>query len=311
MTDGVRVSQSPMMSARVMIPFAVATIIWGSTWLVIRGQLGVVPPTWSVCYRFLVGAVAMFVYALATRASLRLDWRGHAFAALIGLAQFCLNFNFVYRAEGLITSGLVAVVFALLVVPNAIFGRIFLKQPVTGRFLFGSLVALIGVGLLILKEARADVSSGHASLVGVGLTLLGVLSASVSNVLQGADRARSMSMAAMLAWGMLWGALINAIVAWLTVGAPVIEMTMMYLSGTLYLGVFASAIAFTCYFGVIRVIGPARAAYSSVMTPVLAMILSTVFERYHWTVLAVAGGVVTFTGLTIALSARKPIVKSA
>jgi drug/metabolite transporter (DMT)-like permease len=293
-----------------MIPFAVATIIWGSTWLVIRGQLGVVPPTWSVCYRFLVGAAAMFVYALATRAPLRLDWRGHGFAALIGFAQFFLNFNFVYRAEGLITSGLVAVVFALLVVPNAIFGRIFLKQPVTGRFLFGSVVALVGVGLLILKEARADASSGHASLMGVGLTLLGVLSASVANVLQGTNQARAMSMAAMLAWGMFWGALINAIVAWLTVGAPVIELTMMYLSGTLYLGIFASAIAFTCYFGVIRAIGPARAAYSSVMTPVLAMILSTVFEHYHWTLLAAVGGVVTFGGLIIALSARRPVVKS-
>lgn len=304
-------SQSPMMSARVMIPFAVATIIWGSTWLVIRGQLGVVPPTWSVCYRFLVGAAAMFVYALATRAPLKLDWRGHAFAALIGFAQFFLNFNFVYRAEGMITSGLVAVVFALLVVPNAIFGRVFLKQPVTGRFLFGSLVALVGVGLLILQEARADGSTGHSSLIGVGLTLLGVLSASAANVLQGTTRARAMSMATMLAWGMFWGALMNGAVALATVGAPIIELTPIYLGGTLYLGVFASAIAFTCYFGVIRAIGPARAAYSSVITPVLAMILSTIFEHYHWTLLAAAGGVVTFVGLIVALSARKPVVKSA
>lgn len=300
-----------MMSARVMIPFAVATVIWGSTWLVIRGQLGVVPPTWSVCYRFLIGAIAMFVYALAVKAPLRLDWRGHAFAALIGFAQFFLNFNFVYRAEGLITSGLVAVVFALLVVPNAIFGRLFLNQPVTGRFLFGSLIALLGVGMLILNEARADDSSGHASLIGVGLTLLGVLSASVSNVMQGMDRARAMSMAAMLAWGMFWGALMNAAVALVTTGPPVIEYTLLYVAGTLYLGVLASAVAFTCYFGVIRAIGPARAAYSSVITPVLAMLLSTIFEHYHWTFLAAAGGVVTFVGLIVALSARKPVVKSA
>lgn len=304
-------SNSPMMSARVMIPFAVATIIWGSTWLVIRGQLGVVPPTWSVCYRFLVGAVAMFVYAVATKAPLRLDWRGHAFAALIGFAQFFLNFNFVYRAEGLITSGLVAVVFALLFVPNALFGRLFLKQPVTGRFLFGSLIALIGVGLLILQEARADGASAHSSLIGVGLTLFGVLSASAANVLQGTGRARAMSMATMLAWGMFWGAVMNGVVAVATVGAPVIELTASYLAGMIYLGVFASAIAFTCYFGVIRAIGPARAAYSSVLTPVLAMILSTIFEHYHWTLLAVAGGVVTFVGLIVALSARRPVVKSA
>lgn len=300
----------PMMTARVMIPFAVATIIWGSTWLVIRGQLGVVPPTWSVCYRFLVGATAMFVYALATKASLKLDWRGHAFAATIGFAQFFLNFNFVYRAESLITSGLVAVVFSLLIVPNAVFGRIILKQTITGRFLFGSLIALAGVGLLILKEARADDAGAHASLLGVGLTLAGVLSASAANVAQGTARARAMQMPTMLAWGMFWAALMNAAVALATAGAPVIELTGVYLGGVLYLGVMASAVAFTCYFGVIRVIGPARAAYSGVITPVLAMLLSTIFEHYHWTLLAAAGGALTFAGLIVALSARKPVVNS-
>jgi drug/metabolite transporter (DMT)-like permease len=300
-----------MFSARVMIPFAIATIIWGSTWLVIRGQLGVVPPTWSVCYRFTVGAAAMFIYAIATKAPLKLDWRGHLFAVTMALAQFFLNFNLVYRAEELITSGLVAVVFALLIVPNAILSRIFLKQPVSGQFLFGSLIALAGVGLLILKEARADTASAHSSLLGVGLTMAGVLSASVANVMQGTSQARAMSMATMLAWGMLWGAAMNAVVAVVTVGAPVIELTPVYLGGTLYLGLFASAIAFTCYFGVIRAIGPGRAAYSGVLTPVLAMLLSTVFEGYHWTLLAVSGGILALVGLIVALSARKPLVKSA
>jgi drug/metabolite transporter (DMT)-like permease len=300
-----------MLSARIMIPFVVVTIIWGSTWLVIRGQLGVVPPTWSVCYRFVVGAVSMFVYALATKAPLRLDRRGHLFAALLGFAQFFLNFNFVYRAEGLLTSGLVAVVFALLFVPNAIFARAFLKQPITGRFLVGSLIALAGVGLLILKEARADTASAHTSLLGLSLTMAGVLSASAANVMQGTNRGRGMSMAAMLAWGMFWGAGMNAVMGLVMVGAPVIEFTPVYLAGTLYLGVMASAVAFTLYFGVIRAIGPGRAAYSGVITPVIAMLLSTVFEQYHWTLLAASGGVVALIGLVVALSARKPAVKSA
>ncbi len=300
-----------MLTARVLIPFAVATIIWGSTWIVIRGQLGVVPPNWSVCYRFLVGAVAITIHAIATGAPLKLDRREQCFAALLGFTQFFLNFNFVYQAEGLITSGLVAVVFALLIVPNAIFGSIFLKQPLTGRFLFGSMIALVGVGLLILQEARGDDASSHASIVGVGLTLLGVLSASAANVLQGTNAARAMPMAGMLAWGMVWGAAINAGVGLATTGAPVIELTPTYLGGVLYLGVMASAVAFTCYFSVIRAIGPARAAYSSVITPVLAMLLSTLFEHYHWTLLAGSGAVVTLVGLVIALRSRKPVLKSA
>ncbi len=299
-----------MMRARVLIPFLVATIIWGSTWLVIRTQLGVVPPTWSVAYRFGVGSVAMFAWAWMTRAPLSLGRKGQIFALWFGLTQFVLNFNFVYRAEDNITSGLVAVVFALLVVPNAILGRLFLKQPVTIGFLAGSAVAFVGVAMLIVQEARVDASSAHATLVGVALTMAGVMSASVANIMQGTQQASRLPMASMLAWGMLWGTLMNAALALATVGGPTIEIRPAYLFGTLYLGVMASAVAFTCYFAVIRAVGPARAAYSGVLTPVLAMLLSTLFEGYRWTWLAGAGGALALVGMLIALSARRPTAKS-
>ncbi len=299
-------SEQSILHPRVLIPFAIATLIWGSTWFVIRDQLGVVPPTWSVAYRFLTGSAAMFAWAVVTRAPLNIGRRGQVFAALFGFAQFVLNFNFIYRAEDHITSGLVAVVFALLIVPNAILGRLFLKAPLSGRFLFGSMIALIGVGLLILQEVRRDGASAEATLLGTVLTLLGLMSASVANIMQGTQQARALPMASVLAWGMLWGGLMNVGLGLATVGPPVIEMRPTYWIGVVYLGVFASAIAFTCYFGVIRAIGPARAAYSGVLTPILAMLLSTLFENYHWTALAVAGGTLAMTGLLIALTARKP-----
>jgi drug/metabolite transporter (DMT)-like permease len=304
------VNEQSILHPRVLIPFIIATLIWGSTWFVIRDQLGVVPPTWSVAYRFLIGSGAMFAWAVWTRAPLRIGRNGQVFAALFGLAQFVLNFNFIYRAEDHITSGLVAVVFALLIVPNAIFGRIFLKTPLSGRFLFGSAIALVGVGLLILQEVRRDGSSAEATLLGTVLTLLGLMSASVANIMQGTQQARALPMASVLAWGMLWGGLMNVALGFATVGPPVIEMRAVYWLGVVYLGIFASAIAFTCYFGVIRAIGPARAAYSGVLTPILAMLLSTLFEDYRWTLLAAVGGGVAMVGLLVALSARKPVTKS-
>ncbi|MEV9195502.1 EamA family transporter, partial [Klebsiella pneumoniae] len=91
----------------ILIPFGIVTLIWGSTWLVIRGQLGVVPPSWSVTYRFLIAGIVMLGYAAVRRERVQLDARGWGFAALLGLMQFCLNFNFVYRAEAHIASGLV------------------------------------------------------------------------------------------------------------------------------------------------------------------------------------------------------------
>ena len=290
----------------VLIPFGIVTLIWGSTWLVIRDQLGVVPPSWSVSYRFLVAGIAMTGYAIWKRDSWRLGARGFAFAAVLGFAQFCLNFNFVYRAEQHITSGLVSVVFAMLLIPNAVLARIFLGQKLGRQLVLGSAGAMAGIVLLFLREAQVDPHGPWQVLAGVGFTLCGVLSASTANVMQATPTAARYPMATMLAVAMLAGAAIDALFAYATVGAPVIEYRAGYWVGILYLGFFASALAFTLYFGVLRTIGPAKAAYSSVIVPVIAMLLSTLFEGYRWSGLAVAGAALAAAGLVIALRARRP-----
>lgn len=303
-----KVLRDPPASTRaaVLIPFAIVTLIWGSTWIVIRDQIGLVPPSWSVSYRFLVAGLVMLAVALVRRDSLRLDARGWAFAVALGVMQFCLNFNFVYRAEAHITSGLVAVVFALLLVPNALLGRIFLGQRLGRQLLVGSAIAVAGVALLFVHEARADGAAMGTVLTGIGFTLAGVLSASVANVMQGTETSRRYPMAAMLAVSMLIGSGVDAAYAWVTTGPPAFDWRWGYAAGILYLGVFASALAFTLYFGMIRVIGPAKAAYSGVVTPVIAMLLSTVFEGYRWSPLAAAGAGLAMVGLVVALRAKRP-----
>ena len=298
----------PPQSARlaILVPFGVVTLIWGSTWLVITGQLGVVPPSWSVSYRFVVAGVAMLAWAAWKGELARLDARGWAFAAVLGVCQFCLNFNFVYRAEMFVTSGLVAVVFSLLMVPNALFARIFLGQRMGGQLLVGSGIAIAGVALLFLHELRSDPSGADALMAGIGFTLAGILSASAANVMQGTVTARAYPMLGMLGVAMLIGAAVDGGYAWATVGPPVFDPRPAYWLGMLYLGVFASAIAFPLYFGVLRVIGPAKAAYSGVIVPVIAMLLSTAFEGYRWSPLAAGGALLAMAGLVVALSARRP-----
>lgn len=291
------------MNPRTVLPFIAVTLIWGSTWIVIRDQLAGVPPAWSVTYRFAIACAVMFAYARATRAPLGLSARDQLFALAMGAAQFVFNFNFVYLAIAHLTSGLVGLMFALLVIPNAILARVFLGQRVSAGFLTGSAVAIAGVGLLFANElARAPI--GNQVALGIGLTAIGVLSASVANVMQASDRARRLPMATLLAWGMLWGALIDGVWAWTTAGPPVIDTRLGYLAGVAYLGLFASAIAFTLYFTLIRAIGPARAAYSGVIVPVIALILSTIFEGYVWSWQAAAGAALSLVGLVIALRSR-------
>ena len=290
----------------ILVPFAIVTLIWGSTWFVIRDQLGVVPPGWSVTYRFTIAAAAMAAFALAKRESFRLDARGWGFAAAIGLAQFSGNFNLVYQAERYITSGLVAVVFAMLLIPNALLARVFLGQRLGRQLLAGSGVAMAGIVLLFVQEARNDPRGATASLAGIGFTIAAILVASVANVLQATETAKRYPLFSTLAVAMTIGALLDAVLAWMMSGPPVIETRAIYWLGTAYLALFASALAFPLYYRVLRVIGPAKAAYSSVIVPVIAMALSTLFEGYRWTALAAGGAVLAAVGLVIALTARRP-----
>jgi drug/metabolite transporter (DMT)-like permease len=289
------------LSPRVAIPFIIVSLIWGSTWLVIRDQLSVVPASWSVTYRFAVACIGMFILALVMRLPLRLDRRGFLWTMLLGAMQFALNFNFVYQAEHHITSGLVAVIFALLIIPNALLAKWWMGRAIGRPFIIGSMIASAGVALLMLQEYRAAPVGGTAVLIGTSLTLIAVMCASVSNVLQVLPNIARFPTITILAWSMLWGTLFDAAWSLITHGPPVIDMRPSYLGGVLYLGIVGSVITFPLYFRLIREIGPGKAAYTGVVIPIVAMLLSSLFEGYVWTPLAIGGAVLATIGLIIAM----------
>jgi drug/metabolite transporter (DMT)-like permease len=291
--------------ASVIVPFIIFTAIWGSTWIVIRDQLGTVAPQWSVAYRFAIAAVAMAIVARWKGHSLRLD-RGGMFAALvIGVTQFCINFNSVYLAERHITSGIVATVFALLLIPNSLLAWAFLDQKPNRRFLLAGLVAVAGVGLLFLHELRTNPAVSGQIAVGLALTIFGLLGASSANVYQAGKEARRHPLLALLAWSMAIGAVLDALIAFAIAGPPTFDPRPSYWFGLLYLALAASVLCFSLYFPVVRKIGPGKAAYSSVIVPVIAMGLSTWFEGYRWSTLAAAGAVLAIGGMLLALAGRR------
>lgn len=291
---------------RVLAPFLLLIFIWGSTWIVIKDQISAVPPSWSVSYRFIAAALALFALLAVRRQPLMLGRRGQLWAVGLGFFQFSANFNFVYRAELYVTSGLVAVMFALLMVPNAILARVWLGQRINRAFLIGSGVAAIGVALLFLQEFRqSDLADGHV-LLGIGLTLIAMACASTANVMQATEGAKPYPIVTLLAWAMFWGVAMNSLFALATVGPPVIDPRWRYLGGILYLGVIGSAFTFPLYFAMIRQIGAGRAAYSGVLIPIVAMAISTLAEGYRWSPLAIGGAVLALIGLVIAMGARRP-----
>lgn len=291
---------------RIALPFAICTLIWGSTWFVIGSQLHYVPAAWGITYRFALASVAMFAVAAAMRQRIALPPGGHRLAAIIGAAQFTLNYVFVYAAEAEIASGLVALVSALLIVPNALFGRALLGQAVSRRFLIGSGVAIAGIALLFADELAHGHEGGRAMALGILLSLAGVLSASSANVLQATPRAAAIPTPTMIAWAMAYGTALDLAYALAVAGRPAFSTAPVFIAGLLYLAVAGSAVAFSLYFRVIRAIGPARAGYVGVLVPVIAMALSTLFEGYRWTVAAAAGASLTMAGLLVAMRARSP-----
>ena len=286
----------------VTLPFIVFTAIWGSTWIVIRGQLGIVPPQWSVAYRFIIAAIAMAAVAAWKGQSLRLDGKGALAAVFLGFTQFCVNFNAVYLAERHITSGVVATVFALLLIPSSLLAWAFLGQRPSARFAWSSLVAVAGIALLFAHELRQHAADARQVTAGIALTLVGMVGASAANVFQARPEVRRFPLLALIAWSMAAGALIDAIVALVLRGPPVFDSRPVYWAGLLYLSLAASVLTFSLYYPVVRKIGPAKAAYSSVIVPIIAMGFSTWLENYRWTPLAIAGALLALGGMAGALS---------
>jgi len=287
--------------ARIAFYFVLVTLIWSSTWLVIKDQIVSVPPAWTITWRMIIVSVGLVGLTWLRKESLRLPASALRLAAGVGVSQFCINFQFVYRAEHYLASGVVAVIFALLIVPNALLSRAFLGARLNPRFLAGSAVATGGIAMLMVHEFRLSPDSASVPL-GLALTLGGVMAASIGGVLQGTDVARSQPVMPLMAWSAIFALAANGLLALWLDGMPVFDFRPAYIAGIAYLGLIGSVVTFPLYFSLIRAIGPGRAAYSSAAIPVIAMLISTVFESYRWTWLAACGGVLVISGLMLALS---------
>ena len=259
------------------------------------------PPQWSVTYRFAIAAVVMAALAAGKGESLASAPGACSRPSFLGFTQFCVNFNAVYLAEQHITSGVVATVFALLLIPATLMGWAWLGHRPSRRFAWGSLVAVSGIVLLFMHELRERPADSHQVAAGIGITLVGMLGAAIANVAQARPEFRRFPLFALLALSMAAGAAIDGVIAWVMTGPPVLDDRPSYWFGVFYLAIFASVLTFSLYYPVVRRIGPAKASYSSVIVPIIAMGFSTWIEDYRWTGLTIAGAVLALGGMAAAL----------
>ena len=275
--------------------YLITVFIWGSTWLAIKFQLGVVSPELSVAYRFGLAAAILLVFSMLRRLPLRYGWRSHAFMALQGLFLFSMNYILVYLAEGYLTSGLVAIIFSMIVILNVIFGALFLRNPVRINVVIGALVGFAGLTLVFFPElSYFDFSSERA--LGVGLTFLGAISASLGNIISARNQRHNLPVVQTNAFGMAYGAVFMLALALLRGAQLSFEPSAGYVLSLLYLAVFGSVIAFYTYLTLLGRIGPDRAAYVTVLFPIIALLLSTLFEGMTWNLPQLAGVALVLLG---------------
>jgi drug/metabolite transporter (DMT)-like permease len=284
--------------------YAIVVLIWGTTWFTIRFQLGVVAPEISLVYRFALAAACVFVFARLTGAPLRLSWRDHRLVALQGATLFCLNYWMTYLSTQYLTSGLVAVLFTSIIFFNIVNGRLILGTPIERRVLAAAAAGMFGVALLFLPEIRAAIHNPRI-LHGAGLALAATYVASLGNMAASRNTQAGLPVVTVNAYGMAYGALGLAAIAALR-GTPVaFDPRWPYVASLLYLSLAGTSLAFGLYLVLIRRIGASRAAYSSVLVPVVALAVSTLFEDYRWSLAAALGLAVLLAGNALALGGAR------
>ncbi len=266
--------------------FAIASLIWGSTFWAITLQLGEVPPVVSVVYRFALAAGLLFAYCLARGDRLRLPWRAQRWLMLQGGATFALSYVCTYSAEQYLVSALVAVLFALMVFWTPIINRIVFGHPLTWRIWCAGAVAMGGVILLFyhsIAQAWQEIIGGGSGkfLLGLALALMATIASSVGNVFVVKVRAESTNLMLTMAWAMFWGPSMVALYALASGQSFALPAAPSYWMGLAYLSVFGSVIAFFAYFTLINRIGAQKAVYIGVVTPVISVLLSIQLEHYR------------------------------
>ncbi|MBK9081806.1 MAG: DMT family transporter [Rhizobiales bacterium] len=284
--------------------FLVTTAIWGSTWIAITFQVDQAPALASVFHRFAVAA-ALIAPALALAGRLpRLDARGHGFVALQGLFLACLNFLCFYNAARYAPSGLISVVFSLATFFNTVNARLIFGDAIRARAVIAGLIGASGVALLFWPQIA---STGGANVwPGIGFATVGTLFFSLGNMVSRRNSRAGLAPVAANAWAMAYGALFTLAIA-LANGVDLrLPTTPSYLTALGFLAVFGSVVGFTTYLMMVARMGPGKAAYATVMFPVVGLTISTLVEGYRWTPVAAAGLVLTLIGNAVMFApARK------
>jgi drug/metabolite transporter (DMT)-like permease len=212
----------------------------------------------------------------------------------------------VYFSEVCITSGLVSVLFSAVIIFNVLFGALFLRNPVRARVVLGSIVGILGLSLIFWPELAGLTLQG-TRLLGFALGLSSAVLASLGNIVSARNQRAKLPVIQTNAYGMLYGSIFTLIFAFAHGAEFHFDLSAGYVGSLLYLALFGSVIAFGSYLTLLGRIGADRAAYVTVLFPVIALLLSAVFEGLQLNILQFAGVALVLFGNVIVVAKRRTI----
>ena len=279
--------------------YALVVVIWGTTWIAITlQQQSEISTTVAVFWRFFISAIVLFAFVVMSRKLQKLATQDHLFCMLQACCIFGFNFVCFYYAVQYISSGLEAVIFSMAVIFNTINAKLFFAQQISSRFYPAALFGLFGIIALFWHDVVGTTLNSN-TLMGIGLCILGTYGFSLGNMISTRHQKQGLDIFTTNAYAMLYGSLLMALISWFKHDNFFPSMSGSSVSALLYLAIFGSVIGFTAYFYLVGRIGAGKAAYSTLLFPLVALVISTIWEGYDWQMNAVIGVILILCGNAI------------
>ena len=285
--------------------YFVVLLAWGSSWFAISFQLGDVAPQVSIVWRFLLASLILFIWCFFRGLKLSFPFRDHLSWLLLGFFLFCVNYICAYFGTFYLASGLVCLIFSTLTLFTVFNGFVFFRKPIRLPILIGAVVGIAGLSIIFSNEiSNTDWSLESGIVKGFLWMLLATFFASIGMLLSGQFQARKLPLVQSNAFSMLYGSLI--LISYITLSDVSFSFnsSFSYVVSLVYLALVASVIGFGVYLKLVGNIGADKASYVNIFTPTIALLLSTFFEGYEWSLVGLIGVLLIIIGNIIVLYAK-------